>query len=206
MRLATVNGSLEVGSVWYLTDSSQSTKLFGTGVFDGRCGSFEIDPSPGSFRALRTGPLPDQDCGGATGQVSTDGRRVLSYQGNALDVLNLETGVKYSLGAGLSDGRWSPDGQWIAAWGSGKITLIKADDPSNRKNLGKCCDGGVQWSPDSKFLLLTKSELRCALYLYFNSLQILDVETGKRTVIKSSRCSTGGWVGWIDRRAVEQQQ
>jgi hypothetical protein len=203
MRLATVDGSQSIGSVWHLTDSSQSAKLFGSGVFGGSCGAFEIDPSTGSFRALRTAPLPYQNCGGASGQVSTDGRRELSFLGNELDVLDLETGIKHSLGPGLSDGRWSPDGRWIAAWGTGRIVIIDADNVSHRKDLGKCCDRPVEWSPDSKLLLLTKSELRCALYLYFDSLQVLDVETGKRTVIKSSRCNTGGWVGWVDRRVVE---
>jgi hypothetical protein len=201
MRLVTVRGSLGLGDVWYLTDSQP--KIFGSGAFDGHCGAFEIDPSSGSFRALRIWPYPN--CGGMVGlagPVSTDGRRVLSHQGSELRVLNLGSGVAYSLGTGLSEGSWSPDGRWIAAWGAGRIVVIDSDNPSHRRNLGKCCDGGAHWSPDSKYLLLSKLELRCTLSLYFASLEVLEVETGKRTVIQSSRCKTGGWVGWIDRDAV----
>lgn len=208
-RLLTVPGSLGL-SAFYLTDSPQSTKVFVSGASRSgirlwHCGAFEIDLSYGSFRELRIGDHPQCSVGGElTGPVSMDGRRVLSHQGNELDVLNLQTGLAYSLGAGLSEGSWSPDGRWIAAWGAGRIVAIDADNASHRKDLGKCCDGGAHWSPDSKYLLLSKRELRCTLSLYFASLEVLDVETGKRTVIKSSRCNTGGWVGWIDRRVLEE--
>jgi hypothetical protein len=202
MRLVTVGGSLGFASVWYLADSPQSTKAFGSGAFGGHCGAFEIDSSSGSFRELRTGAY--SQCRGLgealAGPVSPDGRRMLSHQGNELKVLNLESDVAYSLGTGLTQGRWSPDGWRTAAWGAGRIVVIDADNASHRKDLGKCCDGLAAWSPDSKYLLITKSEFRCSLSLFFDSLQVLDVDTGKRTVIKSSRCSTGGWVGWIDRR------
>ena len=79
--------------------------------------------------------------------------------------------------------------------------MIDATDTSRRRNIGASGNGPVEWSPDSKYLLLLKSELRCSAY--FESLEVLDVENGKRSVIKSSHCEVGrGWVGWIDPDAV----
>jgi len=208
-RFITVPGSLGLGGVSYLTAPPQSTKLFVSGATRSgdrlwHCGAFEVDPSSGSLRALRVGDYPQCGVGdGLAGPVSMDGRRMLNHQGNELDVIDLGTGLPQSLGVGLSEGRWSPDGRWIAAWGSGRIVVIDANNLSHRKDLGRCCDGGAHWSPDSKYLLLSRRELRCTLSLYFTSLEALDVATGKRTVIKSSRCDTGGWVGWIDRRVAE---
>ena len=208
-RFVTVPGSLGLGQVLYLTDPPQSTKLFVSGATRSgyglwHCGAFEIDPSSGTFWALRTGDSPQCDVGeGLAGPVTMDGRRMLNHRGSELEVIDLGTGLPHSLGAGLSEGSWSPDGRWIAAWGSGRIVVIDADNLSHRKDLGRCCDGLAHWSPDSKYLLLSRRELRCALSLYFASLEVLDAGTGKRTVVKSSRCNTGGWVGWLDRRVAE---
>jgi hypothetical protein len=205
MHLVTIPGSLGLGDIWYLTDSSMSMKIFVSGSFGGRdpgrCGVFAIDPASGSFRNLRTGSYPD--CGGGVGPISPDGLRVLTHRGNELEVLNLESGLTYSIGAGLSMGSWSPDGRWIAAWGGGRLKLIDPESPSRQRKLGASGEGAAKWSPDSKFLLLEKSELRCAPYLYYGSLEAVDVETGKRTIIKSSRCNAGGWVGWIDPEGLD---
>ncbi len=77
--------------------------------------------------------------------------------------------------------------------------LIDATDISRRSNLGPSGNGSVQWSPDSKYLLLSKSELRCAPNLYSQSLEVIDVESGHRLVIKNSRCRISvPAVGWMD--------
>lgn len=136
--------------------------------------------------------------------MSPDGKRVLGHQGNRLSLLDLETGIAHPLRADLKLGSWSPDGRWIAAISdTGRIVLIDATDTSQRRSLGPSRGGPVFWSPDSKFLLLVKSQLRCTLTLYFESLEVLNVETRKRRVIKSSRCEIiGGQVGWVDRDSV----
>jgi hypothetical protein len=206
-RLVTLAGSSGLGAAW-VTAPPNSSKVYVSGSSRSesggwRCGVFEIDSSGGSFRALRSGGYQPCDGQELAGPVSMDGTRVLTYQDRRLKVFNLRNGSAYSLGPGLSRGSWSPDGKWIAAWGAGSIVLIDADDLSHRESLGSCCDGDAHWSPDSKYLLLAKRELRCSLTLYFATLEILDIGTGERTVIKSSRCNTGGWVGWVDRRALE---
>jgi len=119
--------------------------------------------------------------------------------GHRLSLLDLDTGAAFALGADLQDGRWSPDGRWIAATSTAhRIVLIDATNTSRRRNLGSSGDASIRWSPDSKYLLLLKSELRCTLSLFFDSLQTLEVKTGRRIVIKSSRCEvTAGTVGWI---------
>jgi Tol biopolymer transport system component len=137
------------------------------------------------------------------GEVSPDGRRALDYKEGQLVVVNLASGRANTLGSELSDGSWSPDGRWIAAWGRDRITLFDADDPARRRDLGRYSGGAARWSPDSKYLLLSKQELRCTLSLYFGTLEIVEVDTGNRTIVKSSRCSVGGWFGWIDRGSLE---
>ena len=47
---------------------------------------------------------------------------------------------------------WSPDAQWIAGIRDREIVLINSDDTARPRNLGASGDGGVQWSPDSKYL------------------------------------------------------
>jgi hypothetical protein len=204
-RLAAVPGSLGLSTVWHLAGPSNGHVYVsaGTRAAGGlwRCGVFDVDTSSASLRPLRVGAYTN--CGpgrGMFGEVSPDGRRVLDYQGDRLAVDDLVGGSVIALGSGLSDGAWSPDGRWIAAWGRGRITLVDADNPSRHRDLGRCSGGGARWSPDSKYLLLSKQELRCSVALYFGTLEIVEVSSGKRVTVKSSRCSAGGWFGWVDSR------
>jgi hypothetical protein len=101
---------------------------------------------------------------------------------------------------------WSPDGRWISAIkDDGRIVLIDSDDTERRRDRGPAGGGPVEWSPDSKYMLAPRSQLRCALSLYFESLEAIEVETGKRILIKTSRCEVGpGWSGWIDPAIARQ--
>jgi len=203
-RHSLVQGSVGLGTIWYLSISQQSDRIFASGWSKrqgmAECGAFEIDT--GTLRNLRVGLHPD--CGGAAGDISPDGKRVLGHQGNRLSLLDLETGAGNAFDTDLKDGVWSQDGRWIAATSdTNRIVLIDATNTSRRRDLGPSGGTPVHWSPDSKYLLLSKSQLRCTLDLYFDSLQTLDVKTGKRSVIKSSRCEVGsGNVGWLDMEAV----
>ena len=206
-RCSVVQGSVGLGPIWFLSISQQPDRIFASGWSKrrgiGECGAFEIDPGAGTFRTLRAGVYPD--CGGGGGDISRDGKRALGHQGDHLSLLDLETGAAHSLGTDLKDGVWSPDGRWIAATSDAdRIVLIDATDTGRRRNLGSSGGARLHWSPDSKYLLLSKSQLRCALDLYFESLQTLDVKTGKRSLVPSSRCEVGdGNVGWIDPAAVQ---
>ena len=77
---------------------------------------------------------------------------------------------------------WSPDGKWIAALSFGspsEINLIRASDLSTERTLGPDTSGRLQWSPDSRYLLLLANGLCVAGFGYFGC---------------SSRCWTLGLV------------
>jgi WD40 repeat protein len=202
-RQRIIRGSVGVGTILSLVVLHKPERILVSGVAKSRgkveCGVFEIDPDGGEFRQLLDGKFPD--CGGF---ISPDGKRVLRLQklGNQLSVLDLATGAVQAIGDGLSWADWSPDGQWIATvLDYHRVVLIDATDTSRRRNLGRTEDNQVQWSPDSKYLLLAKSELLCGGEL--SSLEALDVRTGKRSQIKSSHCNIlATTFGWMDPEAV----
>lgn len=216
VRQSLVRGSIGLGTIWHLTVAQPSGRIFVSGVTKSPsegCGTFEIDPDAGTLRTLRLGTYPD--CGGGGGAISPDGKRLLSYEGKELSLIELETGAIHVI-KGMRGGPdqadviwfsradWSPDGRWISVTPFNKgLVLIDATDTSRRKTFGSSGGAPAVWSPDSKSLLQSKSELRCVPYLYFESLEVIDVETGKRTVIKSSHCEVGvGFFGWINPETV----
>ncbi|HVO99089.1 MAG TPA: hypothetical protein VMT15_13520 [Bryobacteraceae bacterium] len=89
----------------------------------------------------------------------------------------------------------------VAAFRDGSVVLVDVKTSRLRK-IGRA-SGLIGWSPDSRKLLVSKSQLSCMAYLYFESLAVIDLETGKENIIKSSHCNiAGGWVGWLDPGAV----
>jgi hypothetical protein len=215
-RRTVIPGTAGLGTIWNLTASQPSGRIFVSGVSEtrGQCGTFEIDPGAGSIKTLLTGRFPD--CGGGGGAVSPDGTRALSYSRKELSIIDLATGTVQAIkGVRSHDSErdvawpyraaWSPNGRWISTTVGDQILLIDATDTSRRRRLGPSGGPIVVWSPDSTYLLLSKSELRCTLTLYFDSLEILNVRTGKRTIIKSSHCEVGGgWFGWVASDVVGQ--
>lgn len=215
LRERIVPGTSGFRAIWHVTISRPLGKIFISGQSHekGECGTFEVDPSTGTTRKLLSGDY--RDCGGGGGAVSQDGKRAIGYVDQELIVTTLETGAVQAIkgigGIGLSEVTWSgevtwsPDGRWITViLDHDKILLIDATDTSRRRRLGSSHRGFVVWSPDSKYLLLEKSQLRCALaFGFFESLEVLEVATGKRTLVKSSRCNVGvGSIGWVDPQVV----
>jgi hypothetical protein len=227
LRESVVPGTAGFGAIWHFTVAQPSGHIFISGALhplalpplrtDPECGTVEIEPDTGAQRKVLAGHPPG--CGGGAGAVSPDGKRAITYSGGELGVVNLEgmaiqpiKGLGDRIGPnevrwGSLDGThvtWSPDGKWITIILDRKLMLIDASDTSRRRRLGSLNNGTCVWSPDSKYLLLGKSHLRCALaYGFFESLEVLEVATGKRTIIKSSRCKVGvGAVGWVDPEVV----
>ena len=93
---------------------------------------------------------------------------------------------------------WSPDGRRIAAVKDGKrIVLIDAANLSRQRNLGS----GTYpvWSPDSKRPLTRKWEFSCKFMLYGDdSVQVIDVDTGKSSLIQCTHCRLHGSYSWLD--------
>ena len=199
-RKSMVPGSAGL-NVAFLT-VSQSGRVFVSGGDrrNHQCGVYEIDPDTATHRPIRIGDPPA--CAGASGPISPDGKEVLSRDGEHLSLLDLNTGATQSLGIGR--GSWSPDGRWIAVSGQRQIVLIDSKNPSHRKKLGASgVDDHLVWSPDSKRLLFAKQEPRCFLMVDAESLEVVDVETGKRHAIASAHCAVSrSTVGWIDPEAV----
>jgi hypothetical protein len=130
---------------------------------------------------------------------------LLTFKPSAVQAVNgVSAGNLPDFGSWTSDGSWSPDGKWLAAVSGGKVILIDAMNPSHHRSLGAAGDAGLVWSPDSKYLLLQRSQLSCGLLSMSESLEALEVGTGKRTMIKSSHCEVyAGWHGWVDPAAVQ---
>jgi len=134
--------------------------------------------------------------------LSPDGKQAVGEEGRTREVklIDIGHGTYRSLGEG-SLAAWSPDGKWIAlvAEPHSAITLIATNDLSKRRSLGNYNGQTLRWSPDSRYLLLWQSELVCASsFGYFGTFETVDVQSGVRIPIKSSRCKvnlmTEGWV------------
>jgi hypothetical protein len=197
-----VPGSIGVGELWCLTASR------GTGVLTlsgmswslNRSGVFQIDPRTASSRALPPGsPSP---CGGSGGVLSPDGAQALVRGGKELGVKAMTTGAISEIKGASSgaQGSWSPDSRWVAVVRDGSATLVDTKDVTRRRRLGSIGHGPLIWSPDSRYLLLRKSTFSCGFGNEGGSLEVVNVETGKRREIGSSHCGvTAGTLGWIDK-------
>jgi hypothetical protein len=190
--------------------------IFVTGWIGSRdapeCGAFEINPDTGASRVLLTGA--SGGCGGAEGPVSPNGKLVASYSGKQLSLLDLETRAAHVV-KGVSAGdfvgstwmsrcSWSPDGHWLAAVRDGRIVLIDPTNFSQWKSFRASPSGPVYWSPDSKYLLFARSQFSCIPYLYTESLEAIEVASGRKIPIKSSHCAiVAPVVGWLDPARVQ---
>jgi WD40 repeat protein len=216
-RQSTVRGSSGFGSFSSLVVLPPPRGILISGFSklagNGECGTFEIDPEAGTFRTLRAGIYPE--CGGGGGAISPDGKYGLHFgmtidsdvkKRSHLSLVDLETGAVQAIGNGISGATWSPNGRWIGAVQNGSdggsVVLIDANSTKRRRNLGRTESSAVAWSPDSKYLLLARpAELRCGSYL--SSLEVIDVQTGRRSRVESSHCRIySGSIGWLDQGAV----
>jgi len=205
-RDSLIPGSIGTGELSCLTVSQTSGRIIAAGWSwtHNQGGIFEIAPGTATSRPLAAGS--PSLCGGPGGLLSPDEKQAVVKAGKQLGLLNVETRAARTLKGTSVDMQcaWSPNGQWIAGVRNGQITLIGAEENTpGPRNLGASGDGPVQWSPDSKFLLLRKSQLSCIPSLYGESLEVIDVETGKRTPIRSTHCRIlSGAYGWIDRDVI----
>jgi len=157
-------------------------------------GLFELDPVTGTSKAVLLDP--DAFSGSLT---SSDRRRRWA------ELLNPRDGTIMALGDGFRAGAWSLNSRWIAAihdtGGKEEIVLIDGSNISRRRTLLSTEDGVFHWSPDSRYLLIARSEILCGPFN--GSLQTVDIETGKRKRIESSHCRVlTNTTGWMDNQIV----
>jgi hypothetical protein len=176
------------------------------GAFE-KCGLFEIIVSTGVARQVLAADW-NYEWSWTDLAISPAGDRAVANYGNThtdhnyrLDLIDLAHGTTKSLGD-LSRPTWSPDGMWVAAieWDRKYLILLDARDFSRRRRLGSTSD--TAWSPDSKHLLVWKYHfLKCGFALDVEppaSFEVVAVESGKRSLIRSSQCQlVGGPIGWI---------
>jgi WD40-like Beta Propeller Repeat len=173
----------------------------------GKCGLFEIMVSTGAARRVLAA-----DCGYRWSwtdlTISPAGDRAAAGYGNThtdhnyrLDLIDLAHGTTKSIGD-LDRATWSPDGKWIAAieWNRKRLVLLDANDLSRRRDLGSTVSAA--WSPDSRYLLTWKWHfLKCGFFIDVEppaSFEVLEVATGKRSLIRSSQCQLiAGPIGWV---------
>lgn len=167
------------------------------------CGIFELSLADGDLRPV----LQTADCrAGSPWRVfdlSPNTREALISADRRLSTLDLENGKVTPVGSDLSVGSYSPDGKWIAAIelrnpSPPATILIDRQDLSRRRDLGGS-DDEVIWSPDSRFLLHAMYRPACPSQNPL-VLETLEIETGRRSTLKSSICNAGSGrdIGWVD--------
>jgi len=112
-----------------------------------------------------------------------------------LELVDLDHVTSKPLGDGLFMAAWSPDGKWLAALletaGKHETVLMDASSLKRVRVLG---DSDLEWSPDSRYLLGVDDH--CGAY--YGTLVMMDIETGSRTSIESSRCKINqDTIGWV---------
>jgi hypothetical protein len=169
-----------------------------------QCGVFKLDVAKGTVEHVVNNP--GGECVNFVSlwkglSLSPDGSRALGTAGSRnLGVIDLKQHRIEKLWPG-SSAAWSPDGKWIAALTYAlpvEIQLIRASDLSIARTLGQTSVGRLQWSPDSRYLLLLDMGA-CGIGTgYFGTLETLDIDTGQRAAITSSRCEVNhesfGWI------------
>jgi len=183
-------------------DKAVISAMYGQNGIQG-CGLFELDITKGSVEKIIDNL--GSGCGYLSSwshlSISLDGSRVVgTSRKGQIGVVNLSARKVEKLWPG-TEASWSPDGKWIAALSFTdpmKITLMRASDLSTQRELGDDATTQLQWSPDSRYLLLFNFGL-CGLGTgYVGTLETLDIETGRRQPIESSKCrvdrATAGWV------------
>jgi hypothetical protein len=128
--------------------------------------------------------------------VSPDGMRAVATQYGRVELIDIGRGTAEPLEARFFMAAWSPDGRWLAAvedGENGRTILMDAKDLTPRRVLG---NSELDWSPDSRYLLGMKRHDWCGFYS--GTLEAIDIQTGKRKTIESSKCqvnqATTGWV------------
>ncbi len=167
------------------------------------CGIFELDVTRGKVEKIINNLSTGCDYLSAWTHlsVSPDGGRVVGTASKGqIGVVNLKERRIEKLWPGTA-ASWSPDGKWIAALSFTdpmKIELMSASDLSLQRGLGDETTIQLQWSPDSRYLLVFDYGL-CGLSTgYRGTLGTLDIETGQRRQIENSKCrvdlASTGWV------------
>jgi WD40 repeat protein len=128
--------------------------------------------------------------------LSPDNERAVATHNGRVELIDIVHSTVQPLPDELFMAAWSPDGRWLAAVEKGeygRTILMDAESLARRKILGS---SELAWSPDSHYLLGMKQHDGCGPH--YRTLEAIDIETGVRATIESSKCqvnqATTGWV------------
>jgi WD40 repeat protein len=159
------------------------------------CGLFELDIRNGKVSEITQNSTCEYSLSWVRLSLSPNGTQLVAYRKPRLELINLVNGTVRPLIGDYIAGAWSPDGKWLAVLeGGGQHHTILLDS-MNLKEKRSFGETNVDWSPDSRFLLGARSG-SCSPY--WSSLVAVDVQSGKETVIDSSRCKVNfNTIGWV---------
>lgn len=202
MRVMKVPGSEGFASVYGIAASPEKIVvsagyLSEAGLLE-QCGLYELILTTGDVDKI----LSNSNCKYASSwssiSISPDSHRLITVRKHHLELIDTDTKAVRSLGEGFYYASWSPNGRWIAALGDGgeHTMIFDAATLEKQKTLSR---SEVIWSPDSGFLLASRLHTRCAPD--FGTLHLIDIETGKASMIESSACKISQLVfGWVNLR------
>jgi hypothetical protein len=210
IRVSPVPGTIGLNIRSFAVSSRQDRLVVSGNLHNANCGVFEILLPDGKIRQVLS-----YDCHNLWDWVdlslSPNGEQAVATVGSNIDhdlhleLIDLVHGTTKSLGDEFCLGAWSPDGKWIVVRKSGprdELSLLDAVDFSRRRALGGVVVLAPEWSPDSRYILVWSGSLfRCGLYADLDgpsTLQTLDIQTGKRSTIQSSRCQITR-SNWLDQ-------
>ena len=156
-------------------------------------GLFEIALPGGGIRSVlqQSDVAPKSSWGHVS--LSPDGKRAVATHNGRVELIDIVHGSAEPLSGELFMAAWSPDGKWLAAvekGEEGRTILMDAKTLTRQWTFGT---SELDWSPDSRYLLGLKP---CDQYS--GTLEAIDVESGERMAIESSKCqvnqATTGWV------------
>lgn len=169
-----------------------------SGGRQGMCGIYKLSLPDGNLTNIVEAP-----CAAPLGvwqdlSLSPDGVRATAVRNHHLELIDLIHRNVEIMPDNLALGAWSPDGKWLAAMRNGgeDTILLDARTLEQRRVIGNT---DLKWSPDSRYLLARRGQLACGPYAA--TLEIVDIETGRRTSIASSRCRIDrGTLGWVSNK------
>jgi WD40 repeat protein len=199
IRATRLHGSDGLASIYGIAASSTkivvSAGYFTNGAVS-RCGLYELMLSSGDVHQI----VGNSDCEYSSSwdsiSLSPDSRRIIAVRKHRLELIDTETKAVQSLGDGFFYAAWSPNGRWIAALGDNgdHTVLFDAVTLDKRKTLPSTA---VIWSPDSHAILASRGHWYCGPDLA--TLQLIDIETGRSSTIRSSTCKISELVtAWIN--------
>jgi hypothetical protein len=198
-RAAKVPGSEGLASVNGIAASSTKVVVsagYLTNGFVSRCGLYELSLASGDVHKILSNPDCKYTSSWYSMGLSPDSRRIIAVREHRLELIDTETGAVQPLGNDFNYAAWSPDGRWIAALdgNSDHTVLIDALTLKKRKTLPP---SEVIWSPDSRHILASEPHARCPPD--FGTLELIDIDSGKASIIRSSTCQISMLVfGWIN--------